>query len=336
MNKTFIVLFFLLLPLFGHTAELIADKSVLAERNCFRQNFSGYDTWRESMARKYQNKFKTEAKIKRALARFDRTFTQEAFSTFKEQLTCQTFEYLVDGIKVNGFIIKPKGSTEKLPVVIYNRGGNGDYSAVKFASMMRNLFPIAWEGFVIIGSQYRGTFYKDKTHDDEFGGQDVNDVTALFKLIPSIAGADDKRIGMLGASRGGMQTYLALKQTDKVKAVAVIAGKSDAIVGLKQRPIMERVYKKRIPNYAQNKQAELEKRSVLYWLDKIPQDVPILLLHGMSDERVSVEQSITLAEALEKADIPHKLVLYPGDNHGLVQNKAKATQEIVAWFNAYL
>lgn len=336
MNKTLIALFFLLLPLFVSSAELIADKSVLAEKNCFRQNYSDYDIWRESTARKYQNKFKTEVKIKRALARFDRTFTQEAFSAFKEQLTCQTFEYLVDGIKVNGFIIKPKGSTEKLPVVIYNRGGNGGYSPVEFSSMMYNLFSIAQQGFVIVGSQYRGTFYKDKTHDDEFGGKDVNDVMALIKLIPSITGADDKRIGMLGASRGGMQTYLTLKQTDKVKAVAVIAGVADLIIQLKERPRMERVYKQRIPNYAQNKQAELEKRSVLKWLNKIPQAVPMLLLHGMSDERVSVEQSITLAEALEKADMPHKLVLYPGDNHGLVQNKKKATQEIVAWFNTYL
>lgn len=39
MNKTFIALFFLLLPLFGHTAELIADKSVLTERDCFGRNF---------------------------------------------------------------------------------------------------------------------------------------------------------------------------------------------------------------------------------------------------------------------------------------------------------
>lgn len=336
MNKTFIALFFLVFPLFGHTAELIADKSVLAERNCFRQNYSDYDTWRESMAQKYQKKFKTEAKIKRALARFDKAFKQEAFTAYQEQLTCQTFVYLVDGIKVKGFIIQPKSTSKKLPVVIYNRGGNGDFGAVTFGSMMHNLFPIAEQGFVIIGSQYRGTFNKNKADDDEFGGKDVDDVAALLDLIPSVAGADDKRIGMLGASRGGMQTYLALKQTNKVKAVAVIAGKSDAIVGLKQRPIMERVYKERIPKYEQNKQAELEKRSVLYWLDEIPQDVPILLLHGMSDERVSVEQSIALAEALEKADMPHKLVLYPGDNHGLVQNKEQATEEIVTWFKKYL
>lgn len=64
---------------------------------------------------------------------------------------------------------------------------------------------------------------------------------------------------------------------------------------------MEGVHKKRIPNYTKNKQVELEKRSVLRWLYQLPQDVPVLLLHGMSDERVSVEQSITLAAALDEA-----------------------------------
>jgi dipeptidyl aminopeptidase/acylaminoacyl peptidase len=336
VNKFLITGILLMLPLFGNTAELIADKSVLAERDCFGRNFASYDTWRLFISNKLGKKIKNVNMRAKRLAAFDRKFTEVDFNRFKRRLSCRNFQYVVDGNNVKGFIIQPKNITEKLPVVIYNRGGNGNFGRVVFASMVRNLFPIAEQGFVIIGSQYRGTFNKNKDVDDEFGGQDVDDVMALFKLIPSIAGADENRIGMLGASRGGMQTYLALKQTEKVKAVAVIAGKSDAIVGLKQRPIMERVYKRRIPNYEQNKQAELEKRSVLKWLDEIPQDVPILLLHGMSDERVSVEQSITLTEALEKAGMPHKLVLYPGDNHGLVQNKVEATKEIVTWFNAHL
>jgi len=262
------------------------------------------------------------------LALFDSKFNEVDFNHFKNNLSCRQFQYVVGDSKVLGFIIKPKNITEKLPVVLYNRGGNGDFGAVSFGSMMRNLFPIAQQGFVIIGSQYRA--------DDEFGGKDVDDVMALFKLVPSINGADAERIGMLGASRGGMQSYLTLKLTDQVKAVAVIAGVADLNTQIDERPRMERVYKKRIPNYTKNKQLELEKRSVLRWLEQLPQDVPILLLHGMSDERVSVEHSITLAAALDKADMPHKLLLYPGDDHGLSQNKVQATQEIVTWFKQYL
>mgnify|MGYP000067749762 CR=1 FL=1 len=322
--------------------NLISHPDVQAQRDCFRQNFSDFATWRSSMANKYQRKLKSEKKVARALARFDRSFNEEKFLTYQNTLTCQTFDYFVDGHKVRGFIVKPKTAAEqKLPVLVYNRGGNGNFGAVVFGSMMRNLFPVAKAGFVIIGSQYRGTFNRKriKAFDDQFGGDDVNDVLALLDYIPEIAGADPEKIGMFGASRGGMQTYLALKQTkqaQQVKAVAVIAGVTDLAVGLQQRPAMEKVYKKRIPNYENNKTAELEKRSVLHWLDELPNNVPMLLLHGTADKRVSVEHSKTLAAALDEAGLPNKLVIYPDDNHGLTANKTKATQEIVTWFKKYL
>ncbi len=48
---------------------------------------------------------------------------------------------------------------------------------------------------------------------------------------------------------------------------------------------------------------ELEKRSVLKWVTDLPPNVPILLLHGTNDKRVSVNHSIDLAAALSKKTI---------------------------------
>ncbi len=336
MKKILLTCALLSLASYTQAANLINHAEVQAQRDCFRGNYSDYAAWRDSMVKKYRKKLKAEEKVIAVLNRFDQTYSEKAFITYQERLTCQTFSYLVNGHKVYGFMIKPKMVENKLPILVYNRGGNGDYGAVTFAAMMRNLFPVADKGFVIIGSQYRGTYNKNSLVDDEFGGKDIADVTTLIKLIPHISVADEKRVGMFGASRGGMQTYLALKQSDNIKAVAVIAGNADLVAGLEQRPTMARVHRKRIPNYDNNQQAELAKRSVLKWLDKLPQDVPILLLHGTSDQRVSVEQSITLADALDKSGMPHKLVLYPGDNHGLSHNRTKANQEIVNWFEKYL
>lgn len=55
-----------------------------------------------------------------------------------------------------------------------------------------------------------------------------------------------------------------------------------------------------------------------------------------NDKRVSVNHSIDLADALSKHNIPHKLVLYPDDDHGLRKNKEKANIELVNWFREYL
>ncbi len=336
MNKFLLIIYLVVSSFSIQASNLINDKRVTDQKSCFTWIFTDYASWRNGMEKKFKRKIKSDEKFKQALTRFDSRFGKEKFDFYQSNLICSTFNYLVDGNTVKGYVIKPKVSKGKLPVLIYNRGGNGNFGGVVFGSMMHNLFPIANEGFVIIGSQYRGTFTKNSSVHDEFGGNDVNDVTALLDFIPSIEGADEQRIGMYGASRGGMQTHLAVKKVKNIKAIATIAGNSDLLKGLTYRPEMEKVFKHRIPDYEKNKVAELEKRSVLNWTTDLSPNVPILLLHGTNDKRVSVNHSIDLAASLKKNNIPHKLVLYPDDNHGLMQNKEKANKELVSWFREYL
>ncbi|WP_065187530.1 alpha/beta hydrolase family protein [Shewanella woodyi] len=335
MNR-YILVFSLVIASFGAQASnLINDERIKKQTDCFSKIFSDYDAWRGFIEKKYRKRAKSDTKVEQKLAQFDAIFGKEKFNYFKDKLACRNFEYSVDGQAVYGYVIKPKLAKNDLPVLIYNRGGNGGFGGVVLGAMIQNLFPIADKGFVIIGSQYRGTFTKDDSLD-QFGGKDVDDVIALLDYIPNIEGADHNRIGMYGASRGGMQTYLATKRIKNIKAIATLAGPSDLLKGLTYRPKMEKVFKHRIPDYEKNKVSELEKRSVLSWVDELSADVPILLLHGTNDKRVSVNHSIDLADALSKHKIPHKLVLYPEDNHGLMQNKEKANIELVNWFREYL
>jgi dipeptidyl aminopeptidase/acylaminoacyl peptidase len=336
VNKYLLIISIAISSFSTQASNLINDERVKDQKSCFTWIFNDYNSWRNGMEKKFKRKIKSVEKLNQALTRFDSRFGKEKFDFYQSNLSCSTFKYLVDGNTVNGYVIKPKLSKGKLPVLIYNRGGNGNFGGVVFGSMMHNLFPIANEGFVIIGSQYRGTFTKNSSAHDEFGGNDVNDVTALLDYIPSIEGADEQRIGMYGASRGGMQTHLAIKKVKNIKAIATIAGNSDLLKGLTYRPEMEKVFKHRIPDYEKNKVAELEKRSVLNWTKDLSPNVPILLLHGTNDKRVSVNHSIDLAASLKKNNIPHKLVLYPDDDHGLMRNKEKANKELVRWFREYL
>jgi hypothetical protein len=90
------------------------------------------------------------------------------------------------------------------------------------------------------------------------------------------------RVGIYEVSRGRMQTFFALQKMPTVKAVAINAGVTDLLRELNFRPAMEEVYKIRIPT---NKGAELEKRSVLKWADKLDINVPILLQHEGQDKK---------------------------------------------------
>jgi dipeptidyl aminopeptidase/acylaminoacyl peptidase len=336
VSKYLLFFTFVIATFSSQGSNLINDARIKDQKNCFSSIFTTYDSWRNFLEGKKKNRIESEADLLKSMSSFDSMFGANKFNQFKRNLSCRTFTYQVNGNEIYGYVIKPKHNAKKLPVLIYNRGGNGNLGGVIFGSMMHNLFPIANEGFVIIGTQYRGTFMKNSLVHEEFGGSDVKDVTALLNYIPNIEGADPQRIGMFGASRGGMQTHLALKELPNIKAIATIAGNSDLFKGLTYRPAMEKVYMHRIPNYQKNKVAELEKRSVLKWVSELSPDVPILLLHGSSDKRVSVNHSIDLADALLKNNIPHKLVIYPDDNHSLSQNKEQANKELVRWFLTYL
>ncbi|GIU16978.1 S9 family peptidase [Shewanella sp. MBTL60-112-B1] len=336
MTKHLLAILLIIFSFSSQASNLINDERVTEQKNCFSWPFTDYDSWRSVMEKKFKRKISSEEKLKQTLSRFDSRFGKEKFDLYKANLSCSTFEYLVDGNVVKGYIIKPIVSSGKLPVLIYNRGGNGNFGGVVFGAMMNNLFPIANEGFVIIGSQYRGTFNSDSIVQDEFGGSDINDVIALMDFIPSIEGADEQRIGMYGASRGGMQTHLAVKKATNIKAIATISGQSDLLKGLTYRPEMENVYLHRIPNYEQNKVTELNKRSVLNWVNELSPSIPILLIHGDNDKRVSVKHSMDLADALSTNQIPHKLVIYPEDDHFLNKNKETAEKELVNWFKDYL
>lgn len=308
-----------------------------ASKSCFRKPFSSYDQWLAVIADVSTKRFKEESKVQESLSRFKKRFKQEVFEKYKSNLSCITFNYRSDEGVVEGILIKPKNIEGELPVIIYNRGGNGKYGRIIMAGMYSSLFPLAERGFIVLGTQYRGAVGKtDPSFDDEFGGKDVNDVVNIAKLIPHIEGAAVNRVGMLGASRGAMQSYLSIKAGVEVKALATIAGNTDLKAGLTFRPSMENVYKRRIPEYQTQAARQLSDRSALHWIEQLDAELPILLIHGDEDKKVAPFHSLNMAKKLSDLNRLHKLVLYSGDDHNLRLNRSNALTEVGDWFEKYL
>jgi acetyl esterase/lipase len=261
-----------------------------------------------------------------AMVRYEQTLRR-----LNAQLDCFAFTYRVDGLTVDGHVVKPKRSDgRKLPVLVYNRGGNIRNASLSFKELYRDQMQWADRGFIVISSQYRGA------GQDEFGGRDVNDVMALLPIIDGMPEADPERIGMIGISRGTIMTYLAVARSQRIKAIAIWGGVTDLLAEAPRRPEMERVFSRLIPNYAENREQALKDRSVLYWLDRLPQQLPVLLLHGDADVQVSPINATTMAQKLKERKQPHKLVLYPQGDHGLRKYRSQVDDELVEWFNRYL
>jgi len=247
--------------------------------------------------------------------------------------------YLSDGLKIESYAAIPKNVQGKLPVIIFNRGGNRDFGALQLFKG-RAKYPVAYgfsklanEGFIVIGCNYRGCGKSEG--NDEFGGKDVNDVLNLIEVVKEIPEADPSKIGMYGWSRGGMMTYLTLPKTNQIRAVVVGGAPTDKTVI--DRPNMEtNVYAELMPNYWKNKESELKNRSAVFFADKFPKDVPILILHGNADWRVKSTQSLQLALEFEKYRIPYRLKIYEGAGHGIREFREEKDQEVIDWFTRFL
>jgi len=237
-----------------------------------------------------------------------------------------------DGLRVVGFVWKPKNiSGRKLPLVIVNRGGNPNLATLTPQSFF---YPYVTNGFVVIGSQYRGADGGEGR--DEFGGADVNDVLNLIPLARSLGYVDMNNVFMHGVSRGGMQTFLALKKGLPVNAVAVVGALADLTAAAKERPgVADRVWSRLMPGYAEKK-AELQReRSAVHFADRI--NVPVMILHGGADWRSDAgSQSLALASALQSLGKTYELHIYEGDDHPINLNRLDREQRIVKWFKKYM
>ena len=242
--------------------------------------------------------------------------------------------YLSDGLKIKGLMAKPK-KAGSYPCIIYNRGGNREFGSLKAAHGALSLGRLANEGYVVIASQYRGNGGSEGR--EEFGGADVNDVVILTEVLKEVEHADAERIGMYGWSRGGMMTYIALTKTDKIRAAVVGGAVADNYETIKDRPEMEtNVIAELVPDYATQKEEELDKRSAIKWADRFPKEVPILLLHGNADWRVKPEQSLRMAMEFEKYRVPYRLIMFEGGDHGISEHRAEVDEQVIRWFDRYL
>jgi dipeptidyl aminopeptidase/acylaminoacyl peptidase len=236
--------------------------------------------------------------------------------------------YKSDGLKIKGFLVTPK-KEGNYPVIIFNRGGSFDFGALDLSLVSYWMGKLAAQGYVVIGSQYRGNAGSEGK--EEFGGDDVNDVLNLIPLIDELAYADSNRIGMYGWSRGGMMTYLALPKSNRIKAAIVGGAVADFRLLEADRP----GFIDYIPD-TENIEEALDQRSPVLWANKFSKTTPILLLHGNSDWRVKSEHSLKMALEFEKYRIPYRLIIYEGGNHGIFEHRIEVDQEIMNWFNKYL
>jgi dipeptidyl aminopeptidase/acylaminoacyl peptidase len=239
--------------------------------------------------------------------------------------------YRSNGHRVHGSIVMPRRFSGKLPCIIWNRGGLGADFAIKLSTLYRPIARMAMWGYVVIASQYSGCGGSDGA-DDAGGPATVNDILNLRRVLEQIPEADTSRIGMYGASRGGMMTYLCLTKAKWIKAAVTLAGLADVARNMRNRADLRKIAK----GHGIRSRNDMEARSAVCWPEKFSKKTPILLMHGTADWRVTPLDSIDLSRKLVEEKVPHRLVMFEGDDHGLTEHPEERDRLTRDWFDRFV
>ena len=261
-------------------------------------------------------------------------FTREELSRALDdrRYECLRVVYSSGGLRVTGFVYKPArvAAGAKLPAVVYNRGGNRDYGAIDAWDKLI-FHRLAESGFIVLASQYRGADGGEGR--DEFGGSDVQDVLSLFPLARGLGYVDMANLFMVGFSRGGMMTYLAIRDGAPIRAAAVIGGVSDLRALAEYRPRFLAIWSAMWPGFDRDGEEQMQRRSAIRWPERL--DKPLLLLHGVADRRVPLDQSLRLGAALRESGRTVELRVFPRDGHELAAHARERDDEVIGWFRSH-
>lgn len=230
-----------------------------------------------------------------------------------------SFDYDVDGISVEGYISIPNECNEQNPYkcILYNRGGNANIGHLEDTDTARIS---AATNRIVIASQYR--------KNDEFGGDDLNDVIKLIDLCEYFEFADMTDFTAAGVSRGGMMTYMAARTDSRIKRIVSISGVSDLTAAYNDRDDMKKVLNNFIGGSPETLPQEYEKRSAICWADEIT--VPTLIIHSTKDQQVCYSQAEDMYNALIENGVDATLNAYNDSTHGLHSDDVNVINE---WLN---
>ena len=244
---------------------------------------------------------------------------EDIISISKVDDECESVEtwcvrYQSDDCNVVSYLSIPeKCLSDRVPYscVIFNRGGNqnlGYNTAQQIAGTAEML------NSVVFASDYRGTL--SSSGQDEFGGNDLHDVLKLIDFCEYFPFVDMDRLYMWGVSRGGMMTYMSIRQDDRIDKAIVVSGTSNLFTGYNYREDMrENVLKRLIGGSPDELPEEYKKRSAVFWAEEFK--CPVLFFHSKQDPRVSYDEAAELVKALDAAGKEYKFVSYDDDVHGL-------------------
>jgi|ERR1700691_454260 len=235
-----------------------------------------------------------------------------------------------DGVPLYARMIKPAGFSpvKKYPVVVTIYGGPGvqtvrdAWSGADFDQVLAQKGYVVWQ-LDNRGSAGRGHTWESKIYH-ETGAHELNDQLDGIHYLATLGFADMARVGIRGWSYGGYMTLYAL-----ANAPAVFKA------GIAGAPVTDwrnydTIYTERYMGLPEDN-AEGYKRSSPQ-TNAVEIKARLLILHNIEDDNVHFQNSLQMANVLEREGKQFQMIVYPQKSHGVGGALQKQMQQAMLDF----
>ncbi len=241
-----------------------------------------------------------------------------------------------DSVSVEGMLIYPPGKfdAKNLRMLTLIHGGPGDADGNHFEADWYQWGQLAaTQGWLVFQPNYRGSI----GYGDDFAvgivpkivSKPGRDILAGVDALVKDGIADPAQLTIGGYSYGGYMTNWLITQTTRFKAAVTGAGAVEHVAnwGNDDTTFDDAYFLGGKPWEAKQ---NFNDEAAIWQIDKVK--TPTHIVGGADDIRVYVGEDYLLERALHTQGIPTKLLIFPGEGHGLDKNpwhgKIKVREEL--------
>ncbi|MCB0835835.1 MAG: S9 family peptidase [Bacteroidetes bacterium] len=225
-----------------------------------------------------------------------------------------------EGVTLDGWMIKPADfdSAKQYPVLMYVYGGPGDQKVLNEWGTSRT-FDYFWyqmlaqNGYIVACVDNRGTGGKGRDFRAvtyaNLGKYETIDQIEAAKYLGNQSYIDASRIGIWGWSYGGYMTSLCMTKGNGLFKAGI------AVAPVTNWRFYDTIYTERYLKTPQLNPSGYDENSPLNFAANL--QGAYLLVHGMADDNVHVQNSIEWVDALVRANKQFDMFFYPNKNHSI-------------------
>ncbi|HSW49327.1 MAG TPA: S9 family peptidase [Bryobacteraceae bacterium] len=232
-------------------------------------------------------------------------------------------------------LIRPPGfdPARKYPAIVFVYGGPHSQDVTNSWEGLTLEQALAHRGYAVWQLDNRGTAGRGHIWESalyrNFGEKELQDQVEGVRHLVSMGFVDESRLGVYGWSYGGYMTLYALVNAPDLFRAGVAGA---PVVDWRH---YDTIYTERYMGLPSDNADAYRRSSPIHGASSLK--AKLLLIHNLEDDNVLFQNTMQMADALQRAGRPFEMMIYPQKTHGVTgQYRRHMYQLIVSFFDRSL